>query len=91
MISDLDVPGKVVHMYATAAGTIIKRNVNEGEMVTPASIHSVKAPFLWEIADLSNMVVSSNINEVDISKFKLGQLAEIKLDAYPYENFSGKI
>ncbi len=91
MISDLDVPGKVVHMYATAAGTIIKRNVNEGEMVT-SSINSFgEGTVLMEIADLSNMVVSSNINEVDISKFKLGQLAEIKLDAYPYENFSGKI
>lgn len=91
MISDLDVPGKVVHMYATATGTVIKRNVNEGEMVTSSINTYGEGTVLMEIADLSKMMVKSNINEVDISKFRLGQFAEIKLDAYPYENFSGKI
>jgi HlyD family secretion protein len=37
------------------------------------------------------MIVKSNINEVDIAKFKKGQVASIKVDALPYEEFTGKI
>ena len=33
MIKDMDVPGKVVHVYASATGTVIVRSVEEGEMV----------------------------------------------------------
>ena len=36
-------------------------------------------------------MVKANINEVDIAKFKLGQIASVKVDALPYEEFSGKI
>lgn len=91
MIRDLDVPGKVVHMYATASGTVIKRNINEGEMVI-SSINSFgEGTVVMEIADLNKMIVKSNINEVDIAKFHLGQEGEISLDAFPYERFKGKI
>jgi len=44
-----------------------------------------------KIADLNQMIIKSNINEVDISKFKLKQNAEISLDALPYEKYEGKV
>ncbi len=91
MIRDLDVPGTVIHMYATASGTVIERKVNEGEMVTSSINAFGEGTVVMQIADLSKMVVTSNINEVDIIKFKVGQEAIIKLDALPYEEFSGKI
>ncbi len=91
MIRDLDVPGTVTHVYATASGTVIERSVNEGEMVS-SSINSYgEGTIVMRIADLSKMIVKSNINEVDIAKFKLGQKGSIKLDALPYEEFNGKI
>ncbi|HNQ43877.1 MAG TPA: efflux RND transporter periplasmic adaptor subunit, partial [Candidatus Cloacimonadota bacterium] len=46
---------------------------------------------VMKIADLSRMIVKSNINEVDIGKFALGQKAEIKLDALPYQQYEGRI
>lgn len=91
MIRDLDVPGKVIHMYATASGTVIERTVNEGEMVTSSINAYGEGTVVMQIADLNRMIVSSNINEVDIVKFRIGQDATIKLDAYPYEEFKGKI
>lgn len=91
MIRDLDVPGTVIHMYATASGTVIERKINEGEMVTSSINAYGEGTVVMQIADLNRMVVSSNINEVDIVKFSVGQTATIKLDALPYEEFSGKI
>ncbi|MBW6514144.1 MAG: efflux RND transporter periplasmic adaptor subunit [Candidatus Syntrophosphaera sp.] len=91
MIRDLDVPGKVTHVYATASGIVIERTVNEGEMVQSSLSSFGEGTVVMKIADLDKMIVKSNINEVDISKFRLGQQAEIKLDALPYEEYSGQI
>lgn len=91
MIRDLDVPGKVTHVYATASGVVIERNINEGEMVQSSLSSYGEGTVVMKIADLKKMIVKSNINEVDIAKFKLSQSAEIKLDALPYEEFHGKI
>jgi HlyD family secretion protein len=91
MIRDLDVPGKVTHVYATASGVVIERTVNEGEMVQSSLSSFGEGTVVMKIADLDKMIVKSNINEVDIAKFSLGQKAEIKLDALPYEDYSGEI
>jgi len=91
MIRDLDVPGKVTHVYATSSGVVIERNINEGEMVQSSLSSYGEGTVVMKIADLKKMIVKSNINEVDISKFRLSQSAEIKLDALPYEEFQGKI
>lgn len=91
MIRDLDVPGTVIHMIATASGTVIERKVNEGEMVTSSINAYGEGTVVMQIANLSHMIVQSNINEVDIAKFSVGQKATIKLDALPYESYEGKI
>ena len=91
MIRDLDVPGTVIHMYATASGTVIERKVNEGEMVTSSINAYGEGTVVMQIANLAHMIVQSNINEVDIAKFKVGQTATIKLDALPYESYEGSI
>lgn len=91
MIKDMDVPGKVIHVYATASGVVIERKVNEGEMVQSSLGSFGEGTVLMKIADLAQMTVASKINEVDIAKFRLGQEATIKLDALPYEEYSGRI
>lgn len=91
MIRELDVPGKVTHVFATASGVVIERKVNEGEMVQSSMNSFGEGTVVMKIADLSKMIVQSNINEVDIAKFSLGQHAEISLDALPYDNFVGTI
>ncbi|MDY0152232.1 MAG: efflux RND transporter periplasmic adaptor subunit [Candidatus Cloacimonas sp.] len=91
MIRDLDVPGKVTHVYATSSGVVIARNINEGEMVQSSMSSYGEGTVVMKIANLSKMTVTSNINEVDIAKFKLSQNAEITIDALPYAEFTGKI
>lgn len=91
MIRDLDVPGKVTHVFATASGMVIEQNINEGEMVQSSLSSYGEGTVVMKIADLSRMMVTSKINEVDIAKFSLGQEATIKLDALPYEEYEGRI
>lgn len=91
MIRDLDVPGKVTHVYATASGVVIERKINEGEMVQSSMSGYGEGTVIMKIADLSKMIVKSNINEVDISRFTIGQEASIKLDALPYDEFTGVV
>jgi HlyD family secretion protein len=91
LVKELDTKGKVIHVYATAAGTVIQRPVQEGEMIISSNSSYGEGSVVVKVADLSRMIVKSNINEVDIAKFKLGQTATIKVDALPYAEYSGKI
>jgi len=91
LVRELDTGGKVTHVYATASGTVIQRPVQEGEMIISSNTSYGEGSVIMKVADLSHMIVKSNINEVDIAKFKLGQTATIKVDALPYEEFTGKI
>jgi RND family efflux transporter MFP subunit len=46
---------------------------------------------IMSLPDLSQIKAIAEINEVDISKVKLGQKVKIKLDAYPDTTFSGEV
>jgi HlyD family secretion protein len=91
LVKELDTKGTVTHVYATASGTAIQRPVQEGEMITSSNSAYGEGSVILKVADLGKMIVKSNINEVDIAKFRLGQSATVKVDALPYEEFSGKI
>lgn len=91
LVKELDTGGKVTPVYATTSGTVIQRPVQEGEMIQSSNSSYGEGSVIMKVADLSHMILKSNINEVDIAKFKLGQIATIKVDALPYEEYSGKI
>jgi len=51
---------------------------------------------MWEnvvatLPNLSAMNSRTYVNEIDISKIRVGQLAEIQIDAFPNESFSGVV
>jgi len=69
-------------------GVVISRNVDVGQTVAA----SMQAPTLFQIAnDLTRMQVTSNVDEADIGKVRVGQRASFQVDAYPGETFSGAI
>lgn len=69
-------------------GVVISRNVNVGQTVAA----SFQAPVLFEIAnDLSKMQVECSIDEADIGKIKATQEVRFTVDAFPGENFLGKV
>ncbi|HBZ67788.1 MAG TPA: RND transporter [Bacteroidales bacterium] len=43
------------------------------------------------LPDLSKMITKTYVNEIDISKVKVGQLVEIGIDAFPDKKLTGKV
>jgi HlyD family secretion protein len=69
-------------------GVVINRRVNIGQTVAA----SFQAPVLFQIAnDLSKMQVECSVDEADIGKVKEGQKVRFTVDAFPDENFTGKV
>jgi len=91
LIKEIETEGNISKMRASASGTIIRKPVEEGEIVVAGSGAYSAGTVVVTLADLERMVVSSSINEVDISKILKGQKVSIKLDAFPYEEFHGSI
>lgn len=69
-------------------GLVISRNINVGQTVAA----SFQAPVLFKIAnDLSKMQVECSVDEADIGKIKEDQKVRFTVDAFPDENFRGKV
>ncbi len=91
LIKEIDTEGNVTKLLATASGTVIQKLIEEGEMVVASTGAYSEGTVVLKLADLSKMIVKATINEVDISKVKIGQLVQISVDAYPYVSYTGKI
>jgi HlyD family secretion protein len=72
------------------AGEVIQRNKEEGEMGAPATI-ATAASVIMTIADRSKMFVRALVDETEIVKVELGQLADITIDAFPDTTFTGEV
>jgi len=73
---------------APVEGTVILRNVDAGQTVAA----SLQAPVLFTIArDLRDMQVEAAIDEADVGRLQVGQLASFTVDAFPRRNFTGEI
>jgi RND family efflux transporter MFP subunit len=78
-------------IVAPMSGIVINLEIEEGEIVTSGRSAFSQSPPIMEIVDLSQMVVKTSINEVDMEKLKLGQKAEIEIRAYPDRVYSGEV
>ena len=78
---------------APLSGTIVSKNVTPGEIVAgPLGGGSFSVPTpMAEIADLRNLEVEADVDEVDISKVTVGQAVIITVDAYPDKTFKGVV
>jgi len=74
---------------APISGTIISKNVTVGEIVAgPLAGGNLAVPTaIAEIADLSDLEVHVDVDEVDIGKIKVNQEANISVDAFPDKTF----
>jgi HlyD family secretion protein len=71
-------------------GIVTILSVTEGQVIAGATSVS-NGTDLMTIADLANLYMEANINEVDVGKIALGDLVEIAFDAHPDLKVSGKI
>lgn len=78
-------------VLAPISGRIIQCKVEEGEIITSGRTAWSQGPPIMTIADLSKMIVKTQIHELDISKVKIGQKAEIRVSTYPDDIFIGEV
>ncbi len=78
-------------LYATMPGVITKRYVENGDLITSAIGSFSSGSPVFQISDLATMLVKLNVNEVDISKLKIGLPTEVTIDADKGAQFQGKV
>ncbi|HEX8252738.1 MAG TPA: efflux RND transporter periplasmic adaptor subunit [Thermoanaerobaculia bacterium] len=69
-------------------GVVVDRQYDVGQTVAA----SFQAPTLFQIAqDLTKMQVQADVDQSDIGRVKVGQVARFNVDAYPDEEFRGRL
>jgi len=72
-------------------GTVLAKNVEEGDTVVSSKQGFTEGTTICTIADLSQVQVRGSVDEVDIGEVKIGQEAELTVDAYPGRTYRGKV
>lgn len=72
-------------------GIILSKSANVGDMVTPFSSAADSKGAVVTMADMSTLEVEADVSESSLSKIKVGQPAEIALDALPDSRFRGGV
>jgi HlyD family secretion protein len=71
-------------LTAPRAGLVSQKLVNAGELATPGAM-------LLELSDIETVDLTVYIPETQIGEVKIGQQAEVHVDAYPNEVFEGVV
>lgn len=71
-------------------GTLLLRDLTEGQLVTSAAAQN-GGTLLGEVADLSALMVRTNINEIDVARLKLADVARVRVDSLRNMTMGGEI
>jgi RND family efflux transporter MFP subunit len=71
-------------------GTLLLKDLTEGQVVTSAAAQN-GGTLLGEVADLSVLMVRTNINEIDVARLKVGDVARIRVDSMRSVLMAGRI
>jgi membrane fusion protein, copper/silver efflux system len=73
-----------IAIRSPAEGYVVGKNAIAGVAVQPGTV-------LFEVADLSQVWVTADVYEQDISRIHIGQPARLELSAFPGESHTGKV
>jgi len=77
-------------IVAPSDGTVLQVLVIEGQVVvSAASVNS--GTTLMSVADLSKLLVTTNINQVDVASLQLKQIVKLTMEAIKQETMEGRI
>lgn len=82
-VSSTDEPGGAA-IRAPFAGVVIEVNAAPGDVVDSSTV-------LLSLADLSRVYVEGQAYERDLGKIRIGQPAQISVEAYPSQYFQGRV
>jgi len=86
----------------TAAANLLKKSINDSYVESPINGIIVEKFFekgetvtqmssLFKVSDLRTVDLKIYVSEEELGKVKLGQTADVSVDAYPGKNYSGKV
>ena len=81
-----DQPQSMVNIYAPTSGTVTDQQVTVGSLV---QAYNTPPPFT--ISDLSKVWVVCDVYENDLSSVRIGDMADISLNAFPNRMFKGRV
>ncbi len=78
-------------IVAPISGMILTKSVELGQIISSGVSNVGGGTLMATIADMNEVYVLTNVDEVDIGKVKVGQQATVIADAYPDARFSGRV
>ncbi|MGA3027712.1 MAG: efflux RND transporter periplasmic adaptor subunit [Bryobacteraceae bacterium] len=85
--ADINHPSALVDIFAPASGVITEQNVTAAAGVKTLD----NSPNLFTITDLSSVWIMCDVYENDLPYVRLGEFADIHLNAYPALTLKGRI
>ena len=76
---------------APFTGTILKKFVDRGQVISSTLSSASEGTQIFSMANLDNIYVSAQVDEVDISRIEVGQSAAASIDSLPERLFSGVV
>lgn len=76
---------------APKGGMLIYKRDWNGNKIKVGSTISAWDPTVATLPDLSSMMSRTYVNEIDISKLKVGQPVTLSVDAFPQKKYKGKV
>lgn len=78
-------------VVAPRDGVILTKHVEEGTVVPAGTAALAQGTAIVTIADITEMYVMANVDEVDISRIAVGQPVEINVETLPNERITGEV
>jgi cobalt-zinc-cadmium efflux system membrane fusion protein len=84
--NDPDKPMGIVDIVAPTSGVI-----TDQEVTNAATVQAYSSPSPFTISDISSVWIVCDVYENDLPNVRLGDTAEVTLNAYPSQPFKGKV
>jgi multidrug resistance efflux pump len=71
-------------VYAATTGIVLSRNIEPGEVIQPGAS-------VMTIGEIANLRITVYVPEDQYGNINLGELAQVSVDSFPNETFSGTV
>jgi HlyD family secretion protein len=78
-------------IFAPFAGVVSERYVQVGQIISSGMSTVTDGTPILMLSDMSRLYAEASVDESDIGLVEVGQPAEISVDAYPDQKFTGKV
>lgn len=78
-------------VYSPIDGVLVNKQVQIGQIISSGITNIGGGTTIMTISDLSRIFIYASVDESDIGNVKVGQKAEITVDAFPDESFEGVV